>query len=234
MEPLEIVFAVPLKCQLCVDDVSSALKTTAGVESFDVDLPAKLVTVHTTAAPSIVAQAIQNTGRDAIIRGTGKPNLAAVCILEQLSEAKTGNSIQGLARVVSASQSDSYIDITLNGVDKATYYPSIRVGGDISRGVESTGPELYRLDPVVADIRSEEAEGYFRGHALLHAPLPISNLIGRAIVILRLPIETDSLDLCGIIARSAGAWENDKQICSCSGKTVWEERADAKSKGISV
>lgn len=234
MEPLEIVFAVPLKCQLCVDDISSTLKSTKGVESFKVDLPSNLVTVHTTTAPSQIAQAIQNTGRDAIIRGTGKPNLAAVCILEQLSESKTENSIQGLARIVSASQSDSYIDITLNGVDRATYYPSIRSGGDISCGVLSTGPELYRLDPVVADIRSEQADGYFRGHALVHAPLPISELIGRAIVVLRLPIEVDKLDLCGIVARSAGAWENDKQICSCSGKTVWEERADAKAKGMTV
>ncbi len=29
---------------------------------------------------------------------------------------------------------------------------------------------------------------------------------------------------CGVIARSAGLFENMKKICSCSGKTLWEER----------
>ncbi|CAJ0826137.1 20122_t:CDS:2 [Entrophospora sp. SA101] len=29
--------------------------------------------------------------------------------------------------------------------------------------------------------------------------------------------------IAGIIARSAGAFENTKKVCSCSGKTLWEE-----------
>ena len=29
--------------------------------------------------------------------------------------------------------------------------------------------------------------------------------------------------IAGIIARSAGAFENMKKVCSCSGKTLWEE-----------
>lgn len=29
---------------------------------------------------------------------------------------------------------------------------------------------------------------------------------------------------CGIIARSAGLFENSKQICACDGVTLWEER----------
>lgn len=29
---------------------------------------------------------------------------------------------------------------------------------------------------------------------------------------------------CGIIARSAGLFENAKQICACDGVTLWEER----------
>lgn len=37
----------------------------------------------------------------------------------------------------------------------------------------------------------------------------------------------------GVVARSAGAWENDKVVCACSGKTVWQEREEMVSKGIS-
>lgn len=29
---------------------------------------------------------------------------------------------------------------------------------------------------------------------------------------------------CGIIARSAGLFQNPKQICACDGVTLWEER----------
>ena len=36
----------------------------------------------------------------------------------------------------------------------------------------------------------------------------------------------------GVVARSAGIWENEKTVCACSGKTVWEERAEMMSKGI--
>lgn len=30
--------------------------------------------------------------------------------------------------------------------------------------------------------------------------------------------------VCGIIARSAGLFQNPKQICACDGVTLWEER----------
>lgn len=29
--------------------------------------------------------------------------------------------------------------------------------------------------------------------------------------------------LAGVIARSAGAFENSKKVCACSGNTLWEE-----------
>lgn len=29
---------------------------------------------------------------------------------------------------------------------------------------------------------------------------------------------------CGIISRSAGIFENQKQVCACDGVTIWEER----------
>lgn len=40
--------------------------------------------------------------------------------------------------------------------------------------------------------------------------------------------------LCGIIARSAGAFENMKKVCACSGKTLWEEaRMQEQDKKVS-
>lgn len=36
----------------------------------------------------------------------------------------------------------------------------------------------------------------------------------------------------GVVARSAGVWENEKVVCGCSGKTVWEERGEAVTRGM--
>ena len=65
-------------------------------------------------------------------------------------------------------------------------------------------------------------------------------LIGRSILI----TDTDTDDssrvslgdktIYGVIARSAGVWENNKQVCNCTGKTVWEERKDALHKGLKI
>ena len=38
--------------------------------------------------------------------------------------------------------------------------------------------------------------------------------------------------IIGVIARSAGVWENDKTVCSCSGKTIWQERKEQQEKGV--
>lgn len=39
-------------------------------------------------------------------------------------------------------------------------------------------------------------------------------------------------EVCGVVARSAGVWENEKVVCGCSGKTVWEEREEMVGKGM--
>lgn len=36
------------------------------------------------------------------------------------------------------------------------------------------------------------------------------------------PLNSDTV-CCGLIARSAGVMENEKRVCTCSGRTVWEE-----------
>jgi copper chaperone for superoxide dismutase/copper chaperone len=34
----------------------------------------------------------------------------------------------------------------------------------------------------------------------------------------------------GVVARSSGAWGNEKTVCACSGRTMWEEGRDMQSK----
>lgn len=44
--------------------------------------------------------------------------------------------------------------------------------------------------------------------------------------------EDDDGVVMGVVARSAGVWENEKVVCGCSGKTVWEERQEQVSRGM--
>lgn len=67
----------------------------------------------------------------------------------------------------------------------------------------------------------------------------VEDMFGRGILVQKVggtdKAESRSNDddtVVGVVARSAGIWENEKMVCSCSGKTVWEERAEMIGKGI--
>lgn len=241
----EIVFNVPMECQSCVDSVDDALKTLKGIEEVKIDLPTETVTVTGLLPPSDIVKKIQETGKDAIIRGTGKPNSAAVCILESFDPKDTQQPVKGLARIVAVGENDVVVDLTVNGLSKGTYYPLIRTSGNLSEGAFSTGSIFHAFAPIEVDQPSDlttkiNSLGAFSdsslelcsGQSFLQAHLKVHELIGRSMVLSTLKSETSSDALCGVIARSAGAWENDKSVCSCTGKTVWQERVDAVNRGV--
>ncbi|CCG21125.1 Ccs1 protein [Candida orthopsilosis Co 90-125] len=244
----EIVFAVPMECKACVESITNALKPLDGVDKFDINLKSNLVITEGSLPPSEIVKAIQATGRDAIIRGTGKPDSAAVCILESFDPKDRLKPVKGLARIVQVSPQNVFVDLTVNGLPKGVYYPSIRASGNLSEGALSTGKLFYALDPINVNQPSnasttinslgasttEDSEELYAGQSFLYAKLTPSQLIGRSIVLSTLQNEVTKDSLVGVIARSAGAWENDKQVCSCSGKTIWQERTDAKAHGVAV
>ncbi|KAK9467840.1 superoxide dismutase [Lipomyces arxii] len=226
---LSTVFAVPLHCDDCVTDVNGALNKVDGIENVSIDLKKQLVSVQGSAPPSVIVKAIQETGRDAIVRGSGEPNSSAVCILETHEPAFNSAPVRGLARLVKASPTATLVDLTLSGMKpKTTYYASIRTAGDISRGPLSTGSSYKSIGSVTVD---ENGSGQ---SFIVKNELPIWEVIGRSMV-----VGADKnckqmflSDVVGVIARSAGVWENEKTVCSCSGKTVWEERKEAVAKGM--
>ncbi|QPG77389.1 hypothetical protein FOA43_004802 [Brettanomyces nanus] len=246
IEPFETVYNVPLSCDSCVESVTKAVEGLGNIRSVKCDIPNKRVTVIGSSAPSQIVEAIQSTGRDAIIRGTGKPNSAAVSILESFDPHDKPAPVKGLARFVSINPTDVLIDLTMSGVEKGTYYPSIRSSGNLSEGALSCGELIKQLPSITADEAEKTDCGScsckegtceknsitYKSHEFVKVPLNISDLIGRSLVISKEPKKVFIDSLCGVIARSAGAWENDKYVCSCTGKTVWQERVDATKRGI--
>jgi len=242
IEPFQATFAVPLTCESCIKDVSRSLYELDGIRKVEANLKEQLVLVEGTAAPSRIVAAIQGTGRDAILRGSGTSNNASVCILETHSTT-VSNPIRGLARMVQVSRNLTIVDLTLNGLSPGRYWATVRETGDITQGPASTGGIWESLRPQVQE--SDSPRGLFgaldvdekgKGNVFLDRPVAVWELIGRSMVVSKSregPFQIEDSDtLVGVIARSAGVWDNDKMVCSCSGQNVWEERNEQVSKGM--
>ncbi|KAL0778694.1 hypothetical protein CaCOL14_004952 [Colletotrichum acutatum] len=251
--PFQTVFAVPMTCDSCVKDVSDSLYKLGGITKVEANLKDQLLSVEGTAAPSTIVDAIQATGRDAILRGSGGSNSAAVSILESFYHADDASSklneqrdreVRGLARMVQVSPTTTLIDMTLRGVAPGSYRATIRQYGNLAEGASSTGPVWSEgSEDAAAAAAAKGFLGVFdvgkdgRGSAYLDKPFQIWEVTGHAMVVSRQDesagaLKNDPDTLVGVIARSAGVWDNDKTVCSCTGKTLWEERKDEVEKGM--
>lgn len=141
---------------------------------------------------------------------------------------------------------------------QGTWAATIRQTGDVSEGPQSTGnvwsdaatnqvngshPPSIEQQKGFLGLVEVDASG--KGSAvLLKENVPIWELIGRGLVLEKVQsTDTKSTEpttsatpgseaVVGVIARSAGVWDNDKTVCSCSGKTVWEEREEQRGRGM--
>ncbi|KAL2020369.1 hypothetical protein VTK56DRAFT_8498 [Thermocarpiscus australiensis] len=266
--PFQTLFAVPMTCDGCAKDVSAALHKVPGITKVEANVKDQLVSVEGTAAPSAIVRAIQETGRDAILRGSGGSNSAAVSILEtyyhRSDEEVTpagapGTSwvnerlVRGLVRMVQVSPTQTVVDLTVRGVSPGTYRATIREYGNLKDGASSAGPVWSDRNQ---SQKKKDGEGVAaaaaprgvlgtvevgpdgRGSAFLTLPFQVWEVIGHALVVSRqdesdgAPLRDDPDTVAGVIARSAGVWDNDKTVCSCTGKTLWEERKDEVAKGM--
>jgi len=150
-------------------------------------------------------------------------------------------NVRGLARMVSVSPDTTIVDLTVHGVKPGKYNATIREYGNLEHGASSTGPAWTSS---AGD--SSEPRGFLgtievgqdgKGMMFTHHPLQVWEIIGHAMVVTQQDASKAELDnnestVLGVIARSAGMWDNDKAVCSCTGKTLWEERKDQVSKGM--
>jgi len=203
-----IRYAIPMNGPGCQRSVSNKLLDIEGVNSIDVDLPQQEVVINGEVAPSLIVKNMQEIGRDAFVRGSGAPNSAAVAILET-----NAGAVKGLARLIEVAQNKVLFDVTVDS-SYANTAASVYSFGDISNPPKSLGSLLFNILRIPSPKSTESTAS---GWATI-GNTPLADLIGRS-------VHTDS-GLTGIVARSAGLWENDKTVCTCSGKTVWEERKD--------
>ncbi|RJE17715.1 copper chaperone [Aspergillus sclerotialis] len=138
------------------------------------------------------------------------------------------------------------VDLTINGLAPGKYWATVREAGDISQGAASTGGVWEAVKAkVLGQETPKEPRGIFgsvdvdekgKGNVFLDRPVAVWEMIGRSMVVSNKkdgPFRReDPNTLVGVIARSAGVWDNDKMVCSCSGKNVWQERQEQVSQGM--
>lgn len=224
-----------MHCTSCSNSVKSAVETLSGFKNISIDLKSQLVSITGSTAPSQIVKTIRGIGKDAILRGAGGPNSAAVAILEShdpktFAEGASSSPVMGLTRIVSVGEKKTLFDITLSTVPVGVYHAAIRTSGDISNGAMSAGPVFCDLGEI--SVEKDQETGETTGQGFVTRNLAISDLIGRSISVSKKHSEVDLSSLVGVVARSAGIWQNDKTVCSCSGKTVWQERQDAVKRGV--
>ncbi|KAG2222069.1 hypothetical protein INT45_007955 [Circinella minor] len=186
---------------------------------------------------------------------------AAVCIFDIYGSNPSETlpkGTNGLARFVQIDEETCLIDLTVEGLTPGEHGVHIHELGDISRGWLSTGDHFNPTnvdhgDPEtghVGDLGNVLVDENGWGDLVIESTrVKVWDIIGRSMVISQ---NKDDLGkqgtkeskwngnsgpgvLCGIIARSAGAFENMKKICACSGKTLWEEaRIQQQDKKVST
>jgi copper chaperone for superoxide dismutase len=85
--------------------------------------------------------------------------------------------------------------------------------------------EAGALATIVAD-----ASG--RARLQVEAPrLSVDDIIGRSVVLRSEADQSAPARVsCAVVARSAGAQQNDKRLCLCDGTTIWESKATTQFK----
>lgn len=186
---------------------------------------------------------------------------AAVCIFDTYGDDPTQQipkGTQGLARFVQIDEETCLIDLTVEGLSPGKHGVHIHELGDISRGWMSTGDhfnptDVEHGDPEnghVGDLGNVEVDANGWGDLVVESNrVKVWDIIGRSMVITERQDDFGKGNtkeskwdgnsgpgiLCGIIARSAGAFENMKKVCACSGKTLWEEaRIQPQDKKVSL
>ncbi|XP_026209324.1 copper chaperone for superoxide dismutase [Anabas testudineus] len=244
--PAKLEFAVQMTCESCAHQVRAALEGTPGVKSFSIDVSKEEVLVESALTSAEVQALIESTGRRAVLKGIGGSEQdlgAAVAMLAGVGR------IQGVVRFLQLSEGRCLIDGTIDGLEPGPHGLHVHTLGDLTQDCLSCG-EHYNphgrqhggpgdSERHVGDlgniVAGPDGRASFR---LEDGQLKVWDVIGRSLV-----VDAGEDDLgrgghplskhtgnsgerlaCGIIARSAGLFQNPKQICACDGVTLWEER----------
>eukprot|EP00128_Syssomonas_multiformis_P013879 Colp12_sorted_trinity150504_noHs@32340 len=243
--PTRTEFAVRMSSEEDAAKIAELLRK-RGEQTFEINWKRQQVIVESSSPLSEVKETLGQLGHTVVLRGQGAlggKNLgAAVCLLE------TNPAIQGMVRFVQVSEDVCVVDGTADGLSPGLHGVHVHEYGDLSGGGDTCGGH-YSVTGTrhgapgesschEGDLGNMEVDTSGRGTLLVEARgLKVWDIIGRSLCIKAEPDDlgrgsgADSsvtggartVVACGIIARAAGVFENQKKVCACSGRTLWED-----------
>ncbi|XP_007563647.1 copper chaperone for superoxide dismutase isoform X1 [Poecilia formosa] len=244
--PAKLEFAVQMTCESCAEKVRAALEGKPGVKSVSIDLSKELVLVEAALTSTEVQSLIESTGRRAVLKGIGGSEQDLGAAVAMLSGA---GSIQGVVRFLQLSEEDCLIDGTIDGLEPGPHGLHVHTLGDLTQDCLSCGEHFNPFgkqhggpgdsERHVGDLGNVVAGPDGRASFRFEdRQLKVWDVIGRSLVVdsgeddlgrgghslSKLTGNSGDRLACGIIARSAGLFQNPKKICACDGVTLWEER----------
>lgn len=235
----KLEFDVNMTCGSCEVKVRESLEK-VGVYDPQIDVQKQTVVVDTDVPFSKVQEAIQSTGRKAVLKGYGSSTGTSKSLAAAVSELFGSPKIFGVVRFSQMSEQSCVIDGTIDGLDRRKCHQlRIHELGDLSSGCESTGDVF---DPPVTTSQEPKHRVYgdlgeidvnTNGRSVFRKTddiVKVWDIIGRSLVVCSrspgsLPKDDDKCArlACGVIARAAGVSQNPKRICACDGTSVWDE-----------
>ncbi|CAH1979715.1 unnamed protein product [Acanthoscelides obtectus] len=229
MSSTKIEFAVQMTCDSCVNSVRKTLENVEGIKNVDINLEKQSVVVDSNLPTLKLQKLLESSGKKVAVKGFAG-STAAVSILEAGDK-----SVQGVVRFVQVSPKSCLIDGTLDGLKPGPHHVYVHECGDISQGCTSVGdvfnPPHEQKQRTYGDIgqmsASEDGRAAFR---IEDDVINVPDIIGRSLVVT--DGEGKKRLACGIIARSAGLFQNPKTICACDGVTIWDEVSKPKKAAL--
>ncbi|KAH9380231.1 hypothetical protein HPB48_022779 [Haemaphysalis longicornis] len=242
----QVEFDVNMTCQSCEAQVRQSLER-LGVRDMVIDVEKQIVVVDTDIPFTKVQEAIQSTGKKAVLKGFGSSaGKATPSVAAAVSEMSGPSGILGVVRFTQAAEGSCIIDGVIDGLSKgATHKLRIHELGDLSNGYADILPVDLQGEGFVVmtgdygqGVNEDGDDGCTKYGSLgeidvdengrsvfrrTNDTVKVWEIIGRSLVVCS--------DLaCGIIARASGIAQNPKRICACDGVSVWDERDTAGSK----
>lgn len=177
----------------------------------------------------------EQTGFITVIKGLGTLS-SAVAELRPAPAYSSESPVYGVVRLSQLEDSNCFVEGSIGGlcVNRTSTHYSLAVhefgnlDGDI---YEELGERLLVL--------KEEQKVRLDGKLSIWKVIPdckVHDLIGRSIAISEIDrnvsTPTRKVLSAGVVARASTVEVNKKQICSCSGKTLWDERLERKQKEL--
>ncbi|XP_013790588.2 copper chaperone for superoxide dismutase-like [Limulus polyphemus] len=246
--PWQLEFYVQLSSECCGKAVQKKLEELDGIHQVEIDVEKETVVLETTLASSQIIQALELSGRRAVFKGYGT-TLGSPFLGAAVAEMKGISGVLGVVRFLQSNENTCIVDGTIDGLTPGDHGIHIHEFGDLTGGCEGVGEHYNPTNSShggpdererhYGDLGNVTADDH--GRAVFRKEdrvIKVWDIIGRSLVVTEKPDDlgqgsTNSSKLdgnsgkrlsCGIIARSAGLFENPKKICLCDGISVWNER----------